>query len=125
MPVTIKAANVKYKSPSTGQYVGVNSVSDNTTADQITAINAAGQQQINAVQITGQQTIASIPVDYTNLSNEVTDLKSALEQSVTMRKFTDASIWEAGNLGASTGSASSSTTLCTISFIKPSLTVNK
>ena len=76
MPVTIKAANVKYKSPSTGQYVGVNSVSDNTTADQITAINAAGQQQINAVQTKGQQTIDSIPSDYTNLSNEVTALNN-------------------------------------------------
>lgn len=41
MPVTFKSANVKYKN-SQGQYVGVNTVSDNTTADQIAAIQAAG-----------------------------------------------------------------------------------
>ena len=82
MPVTLKAANVKYKSAITGEYVGVNSVSDNTTAEQIASIETAGQQQINAVVAQGQATIASIPVDYTNLSNEVTDLKSAIESRI-------------------------------------------
>ena len=83
MPVTLKAANVKYKSAITGEYVGVNSVSDNTTAEQIASIETAGQQQINAVVAQGQATIASIPVDYTNLSNEVTDLKSAFDSNRT------------------------------------------
>ena len=40
MPVTIKTVHMKYKN-SDGEYVGVNSVSDNATSDQIAAIQAA------------------------------------------------------------------------------------
>ena len=84
MPVTFKSANVKYKN-SQGQYVGVNTVSDNTTADQIAAIQAAGatnQQNVNtagAAQITAMQNKAaeieqSWPSDYSELTDAVDDM---------------------------------------------------
>ena len=65
MPVTFKAANMKYKN-SQGQYVGVNSVSDNTTAEQIVAIQDAGANQIQDVEEKGAETLASIPDNYTD-----------------------------------------------------------
>ena len=88
MPATIKTAIMKYKNGQ-GNYVGINAVSDNATADQIAAINsagmnkvaavnAAGTAQVGAVEAKGAETLASIPVDYTNLSNEVTQLSSAI-----------------------------------------------
>lgn len=78
MSVTLKQGLVKYKDPASGQYVGINVLSDNTTANQIASITSAGTSQIQAIQNKGAETIASIPVDYTNLSNEVNDLKSAI-----------------------------------------------
>jgi len=51
-----------------------------TTAgeQQVTAINNKGTEQIDAVQAKGDQVIASIPADYTALTKEVSDVKSAL-----------------------------------------------
>ena len=68
MPVTIKSAHMKYKNGQ-GEYVGVNSVSDNATSEQIAAIEAAGEDVLE-----------SIPSDYTALSNQVDDLKGALDE---------------------------------------------
>ena len=52
-----------------------------TTAgeQQVTAINNKGTEQIDAVQAKGDQVIASIPADYTELAEEVDDVKSALK----------------------------------------------
>lgn len=44
------------------------------------AIAAKGAEQVAAVQAQGAQTIASIPEDYTELSGDVEDLKSALSE---------------------------------------------
>ncbi len=59
MPVTIKAANLKYKD-SNGEYVGVNSISDQTTAEQLAAINTAGTQKVNAVNAAGTTQVAAV-----------------------------------------------------------------
>lgn len=48
-------------------------------ATQVGNVNAAGTTQVNAVQAKGTQVIASIPADYSALTDEVTDLKSALD----------------------------------------------
>lgn len=45
---------------------------------QVGNVNAAGTTQVNAVQAKGTQVINSIPADYSALSEDVTDLKSAL-----------------------------------------------
>lgn len=79
MPVTIKQHLLKVKDGST--YVGIDALAETSTAEHVTAINDAGATQIAAVQAKGTQTIASIPGDYTELSNEVENLKSAISGS--------------------------------------------
>lgn len=76
MPVTIKSGNLKYKN-SLGQYVGINCVSDSETADQIADIQAEGATQISAVEAKGEEVRESIPQDYSELSYDVEELKSA------------------------------------------------
>ena len=59
MPVSSKTVNLKYKN-SRGQYVGVNTVGETTTAEQIAAIEAKGEEVLE-----------SIPADYSELTAEV------------------------------------------------------
>ena len=81
MPVTIKGSRMNYKD-SNGNYVGVDAVTETTTAEQVAAINTAATSAKNtavaAIQAKGEETIASVPSDYTTLSNDVDDLKSQL-----------------------------------------------
>ena len=65
MPITIKSTELKYKNPSTGQYQGIDAVAERTTSEQCALIEAKGAE-----------TIASIPSDYTTLSDTVDDLTS-------------------------------------------------
>ena len=60
MPITIKSTELKYKNPSTGQYQGVDAVAEMTTSEQCALIEAKGAE-----------TRASIPSDYTALSDAV------------------------------------------------------
>lgn len=78
MPVTFRAADVKYKN-SQGQYQGINSVSETTTAEQVAAVNTAGGTQVAAVQAKGQEVLNSIPSDYTALSDDVDDLQQYIK----------------------------------------------
>ena len=66
MPITIKPAIMKYKDAN-GNYIGVDVVAESTTAEQMSAIEAKGEEVIE-----------SIPSDYTELSDDVRDLKSAV-----------------------------------------------
>lgn len=87
MSVTLKQGLMKYKNGQ-GEFVSINSIGEETTAQQVSEINSAGAEQIAAVQQKGEQTIASIPSDYTNLSNEVDDLKSTInEWDSTIKRF--------------------------------------
>ena len=79
MSITIKTSPVNFKDAN-GDYFGVNAVSERTTSEQIADITAAGAQQISAIQTKGQETKDSIPVDYTNLSDQVSDLNRAVTQ---------------------------------------------
>lgn len=49
-------------------------------ADQRAAIQTEGQTQQTAIQQKGADTLASIPADYTELSGNVADLKSAIDE---------------------------------------------
>ena len=78
MPVTIKNAAIKYKDPTTGEYKTVDAISDGTTAERVAAIeavaddiDAAAARTSAAIEAKAAETIASIPDDYTALSNEV------------------------------------------------------
>lgn len=66
MPYTLKSNRAKFKDAN-GNYKEFDLISENSTASQIAAIEAKGAQ-----------TLASIPADYTALSDSVGDLKSAL-----------------------------------------------
>lgn len=90
MPITIKKNGFKYKDPDTGDYKAIDVIAETTiseqtaairaaAAEQITAVQNAGAGQISDVQAAGQETIASIPQDYTALSNEVNGIKSSLD----------------------------------------------
>lgn len=94
MSVVIKNGLMKYKDGD-GNYVGINAVSDQTTSQQLASItnegttqvgkvNSAGTTQVGKVQAKGDQVIASIPEDYSELSSDVTSLKSALSDSANL-----------------------------------------
>ena len=111
MPVTLKQGLMKYKNGQ-GEYVGINTVGETGTAQQIAAIttagttqvgnvnqagttqtqavntagntqvqavNAAGTTQVSAVNTKGQEVLESIPADYSELSEDVSSLKSAFD----------------------------------------------
>lgn len=72
MPITIKSNTFKYKKPE-GDYSGIDVIAERTTSEQIASIqNAAAAAR------------ESIPEDYTALSDDVSDLKSALDDSNTL-----------------------------------------
>ena len=80
MPVTIKTASLKYKDPSTGDYKTVDAISDGTTDERIAAIESAADDAEDAIEAKGAATLETIPSDYTTLSNDVDDLKSAISE---------------------------------------------
>ena len=53
--------------------------SANAAAQTLTNVNQAGATQVAAIQAKGTEVLNSIPADYTELSNDVDDLKSDLE----------------------------------------------
>lgn len=79
MPITLKKGILKYKNTSTGQYEGVDVVAETATSDQVEAIEDAANAEISAIEAKGVETRESIPDDYTALSDEVDELKSAFD----------------------------------------------
>lgn len=49
-------------------------------AAQLAAVNAAGSEQVQAVEDKGAEVLESIPADYSELSADVVDLKSDVDQ---------------------------------------------
>lgn len=78
MPITLKKGILKYKNTNTGQYEGVDVVAETATSDQVEAIEDAASAEISAIEAKGAETRESIPDDYTELSDEVDELKSAI-----------------------------------------------
>lgn len=88
MPVTIKSSQVKVKG--TDGYVGIDALADSTTASRVAAITSAGATVLENIQEQGTSTEeavaqaaaaarASIPGEYTQLSDDVSELKSAFD----------------------------------------------
>jgi len=88
MPVTIKSSQVKVKG--TDGYVGIDALADSTTASRVAAITSAGATVLENIQEQGTSTEeavaqaaaaarASIPGEYTQLSDDVSELKSAID----------------------------------------------
>jgi len=89
MPYTLKPNKIFAKDPNSDGYLPQNVVTDASTADQVSAIQTAGAQQVAAVEEKGEETLASIPEDYTELSGEVGDLKSAFAAKLPTPPTTD------------------------------------
>ena len=107
MSVTIINNKLKVKDGN-GNYIGIDAISDATTQEKITAINAAGTAQINAITTQGETTRATIPSDYTVLSDDVDELKSAL--FVLEPVSLSVSDFSIGTITSSNGQNDSSTT---------------
>lgn len=73
---------------------------------QIAAVQAEGSTQVTAVQDKGNEVIESIPADYTQLNQDVTDLKSEINELTVTGNFlftdvTNVNNWENGNINSS------------------------
>lgn len=86
MPITLRKFNAQVKDPDTGEMVPAGLLS----SDSIEAIEAAETAAVTAVEgkqaaaeaaieLKGETTLASIPVDYTELNNEVDDVKTQID----------------------------------------------
>lgn len=89
MSIFIKKSDLKVKNPTTGTYQGQSLFTENDTQTQINRINSAGTTQVNAVNTKGQETLASIPDDYTELSEDVDNLKSAMTNALIKYNYTN------------------------------------
>jgi len=72
MPATIRTGTLRYKK-SDGTYDNFNAVAEQSIAQEISLVEDTGQAQITAIQNKGTETIASIPSDYIELSEEVSN----------------------------------------------------
>lgn len=83
-------------------------ISDIQTQQQtsVAAVQSAGQTQITNIESKGAQTIASIPADYTTLSGDVSNLKSALSEENLMSVS-----WEHGSYNSLGNKNDSSSTI--------------
>lgn len=97
MSVTLRPNEIKLKTQ-TGEYQSPIVLGDTTIADHVAQVNAA-------ITAKGEETLESIPEDYTELSGEVDDLKSAIKAD-TGTEYIDS--WVNG-YRAGTGNASIST----------------
>lgn len=76
MSVIIKHVKMAFKDPTTSEYTSVDAIADRTTDQLVSQIQGEGAAQVSAIETKGQQTRDSIPADYTELSDDVSDLKS-------------------------------------------------
>lgn len=88
MSIALKAANIKYKN-SDGEYVNINTISDNVTAEQILSITTKGAE-----------VLASIPSDYTSLSTLASNNKSRLDNIIndSAGDGVTTQVWSAGKI---------------------------
>ena len=105
MPVSIKTVHLKYRN-SHDQYVGVNTIGETTTAEQVAAIEEASAEQMAAIAAKGEETRATIPSDYTELSDVMRTSVGAVDAE-----------WESGNFYVATGIEYSDATSSRSGFI--------
>ena len=74
MPITVRKFEAQVRDSTTGNMIPAGLLS----SDALGAIDDAKDAAIDDIEAKGSETIASIPSDYTTLSTDVTDLRSAL-----------------------------------------------
>lgn len=96
MPFVIKTNQMHYKDPD-GNYVTGTAVADKTTAEQVAAIVAASTAEQQKVAQKGIETRATIPDDYTALSDRVEEIGYTDEHYSGIIPLK----WEQGNINSS------------------------
>ncbi len=109
MPLTVRKFNAQVKDPQSGQMVPAGLLS----SDSLQAIEAAESAAITEIQQKGAETKASIPDDYTELSESVDGLKESINdvddiayQKITATQetaYTDKILNNSGYVGNATG----------------------
>lgn len=91
MPVTIKTNELNARSGETGEFVGIDAVTDKTTEQRVAEITAASNVEQTKIQQKGTEVLDSLPDEYTDLINEVDEIKSALgipaEETLTLTEI--------------------------------------
>lgn len=82
MPYTLKTGQMSVKNSSTGQYTGIDVVAETSKDELIAEITQAGQTAKSDVVAKGAEVLETIPADYTELQNDVDDLKSSFTNDV-------------------------------------------
>lgn len=91
----------------------------NEGTTQIGAVNRAGSTQVQAVEDKGDEVLHSIPSDYTELVEDVDNLKESISDLDDETTKVDNYAFEQGTISSTTGSRSPSTTrIRTTDFIK-------
>lgn len=80
MSVVIKSRQVKFRNTNSENYQGVSAISEEKTTDMIQQIEAAGAAEKAAIIKQGEDTYATIPEEYSALTQEVSDLKADLSE---------------------------------------------
>ena len=102
MPIVISPNKFYAKNQNGSGYLPANAVSQQTTDEQVAILEAKGAEERSAIEAKGVETRASIPPDYTELSDEVVNLKSALIKTVEPTSVVDGYIAANGQQGTST-----------------------
>ena len=81
MPVYIKKGNIRFKDAYDDAYTGVDVVAERSLEEILTDIEQTGAYHTSAVEYKGAETLASIPDNYTTLSNAVNRLDYSVYES--------------------------------------------
>lgn len=79
MPITIRTNELNARSGETGEFIGIDAVTDKTTEQRVAEITAASNTEQAKIQQKGAAVLDSIPDEYTELAGEVDDLKNAVD----------------------------------------------
>ena len=83
MPVVIRKGNIRFKDAYADTYTGVDVVAERTLEEMVSDIEQAGTFHIAAIDQKGANTLASIPDNYTVLSNTVNRLDDSVYEKQT------------------------------------------
>lgn len=99
MSVYLKPGQLKIKDEN-GDYTGINTVALESTAEYQAQMETKGDQIIDDIEAKGEETLASIPEDYTALSEEIDELN---ERLTTKAKVYPMLVWHDGYFINSSG----------------------
>ena len=79
MPIVLRPNHFWVKDTETGKYLSTNVVGEQTADEVITRIEDAEAEIENSINVAASRAIASIPADYSALTDEVANLSATVE----------------------------------------------